>query len=197
MPLEKIADQAQQFLMEFQQTWSKPTSKKLPKKIIWKPPDPGTLKTNFDGSIFEDLGAAGIGIVVRNSSGTIVAALSEIIPYPSSVLALETVAARRAVHFLKELNLHGSILEGDSESSISAIKNQCFHHPDVGHIIKDIMSLVGSLQYFSFSHTRWQGNALAHVLARRVRFYFPISIWKEFVPPDIYKVYVSYFLAIK
>uniref|UniRef100_A0A7N2N1A5 Uncharacterized protein n=1 Tax=Quercus lobata TaxID=97700 RepID=A0A7N2N1A5_QUELO len=39
------------------------------------------------------------------------AALSEIIPCPSSVLALETVAARRAVHFLQELNLRGSILE--------------------------------------------------------------------------------------
>ena len=55
MPLEKIADQAQQYLMEFQQIRSKPTSKKLPKKIIWKPPDPGTLKTNFDGVVFEDL----------------------------------------------------------------------------------------------------------------------------------------------
>ena len=62
MPLEKIADQAQQYLSEFQQTRSKPTSKKLRKKIIWKPPDPGTLKTNFDGAVFEDLGAAGIGI---------------------------------------------------------------------------------------------------------------------------------------
>ena len=55
MPLEKIADQAQQYLMEFQQIRSKPTSKKLPKKIIWKPPDPSTLKTNFDGVVFEDL----------------------------------------------------------------------------------------------------------------------------------------------
>ena len=125
------------------------------------------------------------------------AALSKITPCPSPVLALETVATRRAVHFLQELNLHGSILEGDSESSISAIKNQFFHHPDVGHIIKDIMSLVGSFQYFSFSHTRRQGNALAYALARRARFSFPISIWKESVPPDIYKVYVSDFLAIK
>ena len=65
MPLEKIADQAQQYLMEFQQTRSKPTSNKLPKKIIWKPPDPGTLKTNFDGVVFEDLGAAGIDVVVE------------------------------------------------------------------------------------------------------------------------------------
>ena len=93
MPLEKIADQAQQYLTKFQQTRSKSTGKKLPKKIIWKPPDPSTLKTNFDGVVFEDLGAVGIGVVVRNSSDTVMVALSEIIPSPSSVLALETVVA--------------------------------------------------------------------------------------------------------
>ena len=165
----------------------------MPKKIIWKPPDPGTLITNFDGAVFEDLGVAGIGVVVRNSSGTVMAALSEIIPCPSLVLALETVVARRAVHFLQELNLHDSILEGDSKTSISAIKNRCFLHPNVGHLIKDIMSFIGSFQYFSFSHTLRQGNALA----RRARLSFPISVWKESVPPYIYKVYVSDFLAIK
>lgn len=99
------------------------------------------------------MGAAGIGVVARNSSGTVLAALFEIIPKPSSIMALETVAARRAVHFLQELNLHGSILEGDSENSISAINNQCFHYPAVGHIIKDIMSLVSSFHCFSSSHT--------------------------------------------
>ena len=72
------------------------------------------------------MGATSIGVVVRNSSGTIVAALSEIVPCPSSVLALETVAARRAILFLQELNLHGSILEGDSESSIWQSKINVF-----------------------------------------------------------------------
>uniref|UniRef100_A0A7N2MT20 RNase H type-1 domain-containing protein n=1 Tax=Quercus lobata TaxID=97700 RepID=A0A7N2MT20_QUELO len=77
------------------------------------------------------LGAAGIGVVVRDSTGEVLAAMSEIIPLPSSVVVLETLAARRAVVFLKELNLHISIFEGDSEESISAIKNQSIHHPSV------------------------------------------------------------------
>uniref|UniRef100_A0A7N2LN93 RNase H type-1 domain-containing protein n=1 Tax=Quercus lobata TaxID=97700 RepID=A0A7N2LN93_QUELO len=122
-PLEKTSDLAQQYLMEFQQLRSKPVTKKLPKKVIWKPPDAGLLKTNFDGAAFEDLGAAGIGVVDRNSSSKVLAALFEIIPLPSSIVALETIAARRAILFLHELDLHGSILEGDSESSMLAIKN--------------------------------------------------------------------------
>lgn len=98
-PLEKLTDLAQQYLQEFQQSHSKPIIKQPPKQTIWKPLDPSTLKTNFDGAIFEELDAVGIG-VVRNSSGEVLGALSEITLLPSSILALETIAARRAVTFI-------------------------------------------------------------------------------------------------
>ena len=58
------------------------------------------MKTNFDGVVFEDLDAVGIGVVVRNSCGEVMAALSEIIPKPASVAALETLTARRDVQFV-------------------------------------------------------------------------------------------------
>ena len=93
MPLEKLLDLAQQYLQEFQQSRSKPIVKQPPKQNIWKPPNPSTVKTNFDGAIFEELDAAGVGVFVCNSSGELLAALSEIIPLPSSILALETIAA--------------------------------------------------------------------------------------------------------
>ena len=197
MPLDKLSDLAQQYLQEFQQLRGKSVIKQPPKQTIWKPPDLSPLKTNFDGAIFEDLDVVGIGVVVRNSSGEVLAALSEIIPLPSSIVVLETIVERRAVTFLQEISLGSSIFEGDSETSILAIKNQCFHHPLVGHLIKDVMSLASSLQYFSFSHTRRQGNGLVHTLARRVRFSFPVLVWVESVPPDIHKHFIYDFLAIK
>lgn len=71
--------------------------------------------------MFEDLNVAGIGVVVCNSHGEIKAALSEIVPMPSSVVVFETFAARRAGHFVQELDLHSSIFKGGSEISITAI----------------------------------------------------------------------------
>ena len=91
---------------------------------------------------------------MHNSSGEVLATLSEIIPLPSSIVALETIAARRAVRFVRELGFSGTILEGDSREVISAIKKQSFQHPVVGHLVKDIVSSVNMFQYYSFSHTR-------------------------------------------
>ena len=156
--LEKTSDLAQKYLVDFQQHRVKLASKKLLRKVIWKPPDVGLLKTNFDGVVFEDLGAAGIGAVVRNSFDEVLAALSKVIPLPSSIVALETIVARWAVLFVRELGFNGSILEGDSEWAILAIKNQSFQHPLVGHLVKDVVSLVNILRYSSFSHTCRQGN---------------------------------------
>ena len=73
--------------------------------------------------MFEDLEVASIGVIVRNSSGEILAALSKIIPLPSSIVVLETIVVQRAVTFLQELGLSSSIFEEDSETSILAIKN--------------------------------------------------------------------------
>ena len=81
------------------------------------------MKTNFDGAVFEDLNAAGIGVVVRDSHGEVLAAVAEIIPLPSSIHVFETLAAWRVIHFVQELGMHSSVLEGDSEVSISTIKN--------------------------------------------------------------------------
>ena len=108
-PLEKIPELAQKHLADFQQFCAKPESKKLPRKVIWKPLDVGLLKTNFDDVAFEDLGAVRIGAVVRNSSGEILAALSKIIPLPSFIVALETTATRRVVLFVRELGFSGTI----------------------------------------------------------------------------------------
>ena len=74
--------------------------------------------------MFEETGEAGIGVVIRNSAGEVMASLSEKIPLPSSVEAVEALAARHAARFVQEVGIIESILEGDSLSIISALKKR-------------------------------------------------------------------------
>ena len=98
---------------------------------------------------------------------------------------LEALAARRAVKFAVELGISLYEFEGDSEVVHRVLQATDRCHPSIGQIIKDILSIVGSLRTFSFSHTRRQGNYVAHALAKRAIVSFPLLVWMEHVPSDI------------
>ena len=62
---------------------------------------------NFDGAIFDKDNNAGLGVVIRNNEGLVLASLSQLIPLPPTVIEVETLTARRAlevaakdIHFL-------------------------------------------------------------------------------------------------
>ena len=68
------------------------------KKKDWVPPSTDELKTNFDEN-----DKAGIGIIVWNSLGEVMAALSEKVHKPPSIEILELLAAKYVVKFVQEL----------------------------------------------------------------------------------------------
>lgn len=43
----------------------------------WSPPSYGSYRANFDAAVFEDWNCAGIGVVYRDHSGHVIAALSQ------------------------------------------------------------------------------------------------------------------------
>ena len=47
------------------------------RRCKWTPPPAGDFKANFDGAWFDESDEVGIGIMVRNSSGLVLAALAE------------------------------------------------------------------------------------------------------------------------
>ena len=64
---------------------------------------------------------AGVGVIVRNSKGEVMAALAKI-KKPPSVDVLELLAARRAALFSQEPGLDRVIFEGDSEQVMKVLQ---------------------------------------------------------------------------
>ena len=96
IPLNRLVGTTKCHLLEF---------KKFHKPPVWKPPTAETFKTYFDGAISENEGEAGIGVVIQNSHGEVMASLFEKIPILSSVTVQEMLSARRAVYLPKKLGL--------------------------------------------------------------------------------------------
>ena len=106
LPLQNIASFAKNYLSEFR-SLDKPRphgSSSILRR--WRPPTAGSVKTNYDGAKFRESDKAGIGVVIRDSKGQVLAALSEQLVKPPSMEILELLAARRAVKFTAELAMH-------------------------------------------------------------------------------------------
>ncbi|KAK9997016.1 hypothetical protein SO802_021702 [Lithocarpus litseifolius] len=99
LPNTKLAQSASALLAEFQQGKQQQQPKKRPGPVRWQPPPVDTVKANFDGAVFRADQEAGIGVVLRNNEGHVLAALSERVMMPVSVEVLEMLAARRAALF--------------------------------------------------------------------------------------------------
>ena len=51
------------------------------------------VKANFNGAIFLTHNLVGLGMIIRDQAGLVLAALSQIIPLPTSVETMEVMVA--------------------------------------------------------------------------------------------------------
>ena len=165
--MAKINSLASKGLQEYQQL--RPIHTKIPctaRSVRWRPPPTGLLKVNFDEAYFTGDNKAGLGIIIRNDVGLVMAALTQQIPLLASVEMVEVLVARRALWFAMELGFHRLVVEGDSEVIINSIKDGNMSQSTFGHILQDITSLCSLFSYVPFQHIKRQGNCVAHKLAR-------------------------------
>ncbi|CAL5332332.1 unnamed protein product [Camellia sinensis] len=80
----------------------------------WKAPAAGIYKLNFDGAVFDCQQSIGIGVVVGDSNGDVIAALSEQRTFWVGADCAEAYVAARTVSFVQELALQDVQFEGDS-----------------------------------------------------------------------------------
>ena len=106
LPITQIHRDALERLQEFQVATNHPLH--IPTEANsahWLPPLPQQFKANCDGALFQDINRAGLGVVIRNHEGLVMAALAEQVPLPPSVEDVEAMAWRRVVKLAGELGL--------------------------------------------------------------------------------------------
>ena len=156
--------------------------------IQWSPPRGNHWKINFDRAIFTESNSAGIGVIVRDSSGNPEAALSKRIVSPSSPATIEALVALEAVKLAKNLGITEVEFEGDASEIISTLEDLSANLTRYGNIISDTQVEAGSLQWFCFLHVKRQANEVAHVLARKAKDIVDSFLWTQFMPPDVIHV---------
>ena len=88
----------------------------------WRCSQAGLVKINFDGAVFSASNMFGIGVVIWDSNGAVLASCSQKIPQAYKVEEIKLLVALKALSFAFELGFRSAILEGDSLGLIQALK---------------------------------------------------------------------------
>ena len=114
--------------------------------------------------------------------------MAETFPLPFSVIAVEVVAATKALCFAKELGLLFVVLEGDSKITMDALASENPSLTEFGHLIDEAKELAKDFTYIEFSNVLRQKNSAVHNIVRHARHVNEYLVWMEDVPPHLFSV---------
>ena len=75
------------------------SNSRVPQWVKWKPPLRSYFKINFYRVVFKKENVAGIGDVIRDEKGHVMASMAEKILLPNSVAIVEAMAITKALTF--------------------------------------------------------------------------------------------------
>ena len=131
-PAEQICSKAANYVMEFLEHNQSRSNNEMATGRKWKPPPFGTFKVNVaERSFSED--RMGIGIVVRDDSGDVLAALSEPGVNDGNNTWRMAKAILRAFHFCVDTGFHSFILECSNAGVVSLLQgdSKCYTELDL------------------------------------------------------------------
>jgi ribonuclease HI len=158
----------------------------LPKSVgvqaKWQAPPTGTYKVNWDAAVDSVNGRMGIGIVVRDYEGHVIAARSVTIMGNLEPIAAEALAAFQATNFSKDLGLQHIILEGDALQVVKAVNCPSRNWSRFGQLVEDTRMVIHSFSSWRVSHISRVANSAAHGLAKAAVKHIIDQVWMEEIP---------------
>ncbi|XP_042950154.1 uncharacterized protein LOC122282268 [Carya illinoinensis] len=151
----------------------------------WSAPQPAFFKANWDAAIDKDNSKVGIGVIVRDSEGLVMASLCSSITLNPNPLLGEAVEALRATTLCAELGLTQIVLDGDALNVVQAVQSEEKNWSTFGIVIRDVKSLLSKVREGSIQHTPREFNVFAHTLANYALTCSEDCILLEDYPPCI------------
>ncbi|KAK9987011.1 hypothetical protein SO802_031962 [Lithocarpus litseifolius] len=147
---------AEEFLEEFKHAQVSLDGRLREQRIddAWQPPPPMEYKLNFDAAIFSGQEKSGIGAIIRNDKGEVMAGMSAIGPKVDTSEEAELLACRRSIEFAVDAGFTRLVIEGDNSNVMQAISSNVANYSFLGNVVDDIRHLMSNLQWTTTSKIR-------------------------------------------
>ena len=124
------------------------------------------MKINFDGAIFAEEKSSGMGVIIRDRQGLVIASMATRISQQLRPVEIQAMAASKALEFARELGITEVVLEGDSQVVMMALNSKSPVLAPYGSLVQDSVSLSNNFSKLSYSHTKREGNTVAYSLTK-------------------------------
>ena len=159
---------------------------------VWRPPTGLMYKLNFDASVFACTRSSGVGVIVRNSLGEVMAGLSARGPAVANSEEAEALACRKAVEFAMDAGFTNLVIEGDNAAVIKAIASPWLDRSRLGHIYDDICTLATGFRSCIIGCVKRSDNFVTHSLAHFASHLDEELVWlEESLPPAFDALYLD------
>ena len=179
---EALVKWSTQYLAEYRSANSLPEPIQRSQIVRWSPPPPARYKMNLDGAVFKAQKFVGIGVLIRDEQGRVVAALSQKLNAPLGALEVEAKAVEVAILFARDVGISDFIMVGDSLIVYNALCGHSSPPSSVATIISGAIGFCGLFHRVEFSHICRQGNKPAHILAKHAKGIVDYVAWLEKTP---------------
>ncbi|XP_065634478.1 uncharacterized protein LOC136069648 [Quercus suber] len=179
---EALVKWSAQYLAEYRSANISTESVRRSQDVRWSPPPTASYKINVDGAVFKTQKSAGVGVIIRDEQGLVVAALSQKINAPLGALEAKAKAVEIALQFAMDVGVYDFILEGDSLLVYNALCGHSSPPSSVASVISGALVFYGLFRQVEFSHIRRQGNTPAHLLAKHALGIVDYIAWMEETP---------------
>ena len=147
------------------------------------PPPADIAKINLNSAVFTNDNCSRIAVVIKNGSGSVLVSCTKKLNQAYSGEHIEALAVATALSFASEIGFKRAVLEGDSLSVINALKERVSLLTPTGLLVEDVKSLSQRFDQLLYSHTRREGNHVAHSLAKYAIRILDFFVWMKDVPP--------------
>ena len=146
---------ARNYLLEYQ---AANVSTPVPPSVLvgnWIPPLSPQYRVNVDGARFSSQKEAGVGVIIRDNKGLVIAALSKNIDAPLGSLEIEAKAFEVGLQFAKDVGIYVLILEGDCLVMYRALAGISPCLASIAAIVYGIEAASQNFRNVSFSHEKF------------------------------------------
>ena len=98
--------------------------------------------------MFRENQRAGVGVIVWNAKGSVIASMVESFHLPFLVATVEVIAAKKALQFAEDLGLSSIILEGGSKIDGLKCKNSSLK--EYGHLLVEAKEVANQMDSVEF-----------------------------------------------